>query len=92
MKIKCTYFKASGKYYADGEGVFDPALFEGCIYPKEIGVRLRELGKLPGLNSGTWLDGYFVVEPEDSYPELVKPDEPGNRKSNSCGLEACSAE
>lgn len=72
MKIKCTYFKASGKLYADGELEYDPAIFVGLTYPREYGVRMNEMGILPGLHSGTW-DGPFVCHPEDAYPELVLP-------------------
>ena len=73
MKIKCTYFKDTGKFYTEGEEEFDyDTLLKGLIYPREIGGRLKELCRLPGLQSGTW-NGPFVVEPEDTYPELVLP-------------------
>lgn len=70
IKIKCTYFKPSGKWYADGVDEFDSELFVGCIYPKEYGVRLLQLQRLPGLSSGTW-HGPFTVDVQDKYEELV---------------------
>ena len=70
VKITCVYFKDSGKYYCDGECEIAKSLLDGCIYPREIGQRLNSLKLLPGLHSGTW-DGPFLIEPEESYPELV---------------------
>ena len=72
IKIKCEYFKKSGKYYTSGEGEFSEELFKDCIYPREYGEKLRELALLPGLNSGTWLEGYFTID-NGSYTELVMP-------------------
>jgi hypothetical protein len=60
VRIRCTYFKYSGKYYCSGEGVFHVSDFKDCIYPKEYGQKLNNLEKLPGLHSGTW-DAYFTV-------------------------------
>ncbi len=72
IKIKCTYFKESGKYYSDGEGEFEESLFERLSYPSEYGKKLRELKLLPGLQSGNWND-YFVIDVENLYSELVLP-------------------
>ena len=73
IKIQCMYFKQSGKYYSDGCEWFDKLLFNGCIYPSEYGERLRELKKLPGLQSGTWEEGFFTVKVQGKYTELVMP-------------------
>jgi hypothetical protein len=72
VKVKCTYFKRSGKYYSDGEAEFDKSLFDRLSYPSEYGRRLRELGLLPGLNSGKWSE-FFVIDVENLYSELVTP-------------------
>lgn len=77
MKVRCTYFKESGKYYCDsteeGEWTeFPDGMFVSCIYPSQIGRRLRELEKLPGLVNGTW-NGPFTITVEGKYTELVLP-------------------
>lgn len=79
VKIKCTYFKPSGKYYADGCEWFAKKLFEGCIYPISYGKRLLELKSLPGLRSGIW-DGPFTVKVQGKYTELVIPTPPRSEK------------
>lgn len=71
IQVKCVYFKPSGKWYSYGAAQFDKALFEGCIYPREYGNRLRQKLLLPGLHDGYW-NGPFTVETE--YVELVLPD------------------
>lgn len=71
IKIKCVYFKSSGKYYSDGCEWFEKTLFDKCVYPSEYGKRLLELGKLPGLNSGIWQDGFLTVKVQGMYTELV---------------------
>ena len=68
--ITCTYFKGSGKYYTDGTECFPVSIFKDCIYPRDYGERLRDLRKLPGLESGYWPD-YFTVTVK--YTELVIP-------------------
>jgi len=70
MQIKCVYYKDSGKFYTEGEADFDESIFQGCLYPKEVGIRLNELKLLPGLQSGTW-DQPFTCYPLDLYPELI---------------------
>jgi hypothetical protein len=61
VRVKCTYFKERGKWYTDGDEEYDEAIFDGCIYPVDYGLRLQELGHLPGLQSGTWKDGHFTI-------------------------------
>jgi hypothetical protein len=68
--VECVYFKDTGKRYTDAQGEFPESWFEGCIYPRDYGRRLRELGKLPGLISGRW-EGPFTIEVYDKYTELV---------------------
>lgn len=75
MRIKFVYFKANGKFYATGECEWDNTVLVGCIYPREIGRKMNEACKLPGLSSGKW-DGPFTVGID--YPELVLPQEPGD--------------
>lgn len=70
--IRCIYFKSSGKYYTNGEESYPRETFKGCFYPSDLGKRLRELHKLPGIQNGYWSD-YFILEPEGMYPELVLP-------------------
>jgi len=69
--LKFIYFKDSGKYYTESEGLFPVEYFGGCIYPKQKGKKLLEMQKLPGIVGGTW-DGPFVVIAE--YAELVLPE------------------
>lgn len=70
VKIRCRYFKPSGKYYSEGCEWFERALFHGCVFPVEYGRRLLSLAILPGLQSGTW-DGPFTVSVCGKYEELV---------------------
>lgn len=70
--LKFVYMKESGKYYTGGELKIsvDDERFKGCIYPKDFGIRCRELKLLPGISGGTW-PGPFTVE--HNYTELVMP-------------------
>ena len=75
FKIKLTYFKPSGKYYAEGELEFAVSVCigsEGVPYMQDIFdyVReVRETGPLPGL-SGKW-DGPILVDCDEGYPGLI---------------------
>lgn len=76
-EVRCVYFKDSGKFYLYEKATFPVEYFEGCIYPRQCGERLRTDKKLPGLSSGEW-DGPFTIEVHNaklgiSYPELVLP-------------------
>lgn len=70
QKVKCVYYKDSGKYYGEGETVIDLVApsFKGCIYPIDFGRRMNMLHRLPGLQSGSWR-GPFTIEME--YIQLV---------------------
>jgi len=70
---KYLWFKTSGKYYTEGDGVDLP--ITGESYTRD---KIRELndGKMPGLSSSG--DEFFlvIIEDEESYPRLFHPVEP----------------
>lgn len=67
MKVKFTYFKASGKFYANGEGEFPDTDFWSFIdVVKDMQQRQETF---PGL-IGTW-NLPILVEKEDWPPHLV---------------------
>ncbi len=83
--VRCHYFKASGKWYADGEcdmrvetlisDPLSPYINDACDQVRRMAAG-HSTQSLPGLQSGTW-DGPIVVvvvsESEDSYPTLLLP-------------------
>lgn len=74
-KIECVYFKDSGKFYARDVERFPAALFapfDTPIYPRDYGMILLALGRLPGLIGGKW-NYCFTVCVNDEYPELITP-------------------
>lgn len=77
--IKITYFKDTGKLYTSAEhtGEFDACDPDGCCYMlgvKDWVKRLRCEGKLPGLQSGRWDDGYILIDCFEGYPCLILPE------------------
>lgn len=80
FKIKLTYFKASGKYYADGEcNVEASAIVCGAGTSKEYTIAytydvidaVALMDPHPGL-SGRWTEGPILVTgPEMSPPHLI---------------------
>lgn len=68
----CIYYRETGKHYSSGACLINTQHpdFAGCIYPREFGKRLRELNKLPSLQTGTWAS-FFTVQ--TNYTELVTP-------------------
>lgn len=66
MKIKLTYFKASGKYYCDGEYETSQE------YPFQIYEEVKSWnnGKLPGLSTGKW-EGHILISGEFIPPALI---------------------
>lgn len=79
VTIHTVYFTATGKFYAQAEGEFDPAIFQNCFTPAEVGRELRRLKQLPGIQSGIWNNPFTItfsnVQIGDrtlfGYPELV---------------------
>ena len=65
MKIKLTYFKENGTYYAEGEYESEEK------YPWEVFKEVRQMNKLPGL-VGHW-DGHILVETDYKFnvPQLI---------------------
>jgi len=73
IQVKCVYFKESGKQYASGSATFLRSDFGSLfIYPKDYGVYLNAVGKLPGLINGKW-GGPFTVKVGDCT-DLVIPE------------------
>lgn len=67
VKIKVTWYKKSGKYYAEGE-------FEGSIYPFEYLKQfneMRDVGIRPGLTSSMTQEFHALLEPKDGVPHMV---------------------
>lgn len=67
VKIKVTWYKKNGKYYAEGE-------FEGGIYPFEYLKQfdeMRAIGIRPGLTSSMTQEFHALLEPEDGVPHMV---------------------
>ena len=73
IQVKCVYFKESGKQYTSGSATFLRSDFGPLfIYPKDYGVYLNAVGKLPGLTNGKW-DGPFTVKVGDCT-DLIIPE------------------
>lgn len=72
VKYKATYFKESGKYYTEGEGVVDVDHY--WELPAAI-RKQREERDLPGVTGGVGL--YIVVEPIEpenfQIPFMIHP-------------------
>lgn len=68
MKIKCIWFKATGKYYTDGEGEIDDKAVEAFQSGRGIGAfhlaMIVEGRNLPGL-SGRFTDLACTVIGDD---------------------------
>lgn len=64
-----TYFRKSGKYYAEGKGVDLP--INGNGYTRNDLVRLNS-GGLPGLSPGSIASDFIIVvtDDEQSFPRL----------------------
>ena len=72
--VKLTYFKRSGKRYADG------TYYTQCEHAFEIYrevARMRQMGELPGLQPSPALTMGFVVlvEPLNGVPQLIGADD-----------------
>lgn len=77
--FRVVYFKGSGKFYTETtmtrEVRTDGA---GAPYMPDVVAYLRGLrdcdgeGSLPGL-SGTWAEGFILVDCEQGYPCLIPP-------------------
>ncbi len=67
-----TFFKPSGKYYSDAEGVDVP--ITGDVTTRESLMALNN-GIMPGLR--TRAAGFFIVitDDETSYPRLLHPED-----------------
>ncbi|QIG72730.1 hypothetical protein EVB97_172 [Rhizobium phage RHph_Y65] len=74
-KAKFTFYKESGKYYTEGEGI--APLYSHYDNSREALMKLNG-GKMPGL-SGPGNDFYLVIYPlndeSDIVPRLLKPGE-----------------
>lgn len=71
--VKCTYFKDTGKYYADGETRMDLlAISDAWDYIREK----NKNGGLPGLveSSRGWIILVEVPDHPHSHPKLILPD------------------
>ena len=66
-KVKLQYFKASGKYYSEGE--YDTSLEDWEVYA-EVKTMLR-LGTLPGLRDGC-VEFDVLVLPPCGVPGFIK--------------------
>lgn len=78
--VHLTYFKATGKYYSEGEVKTDrpgnddlvPAIHE--IWDEIQDMQMK--GQLPGLSSGSGKDFYILVQcpgHEHDHPRLIMP-------------------
>lgn len=66
------YFKPSGKWYESSEFKIDGLEHKAV---EEV-RRMRRVGALPGLTSGTW-DGFIMVQRRGgtgNYPTLIVPE------------------
>lgn len=79
FEIKLTYFKPSGKLYADGsfmcecDSIRSASTAPRSCYMYDAIDRVKELrteGKLPGLQSGKW-EGPILVDCDEGYPHLI---------------------
>jgi len=72
---KYLYFRASGKYYTEGEGVDLPINGDG--YTRDQ-IRALNNGKLPGLTETSRGVDFFIVVTDDneSFPRLLLPELP----------------
>jgi hypothetical protein len=70
-KVKLTYFKASGKYYSEGEYDSDHPWEEGWKIYSEVKNMLNSR-QLPGLIEGC-SEFYVLCEPVDGVPALIVP-------------------
>ena len=61
IKVQCMYFDHNRKYHCEGEDVYSPSIFDkNDISPSDIGKKLNNLGKLPGLVNGRW-HGHYII-------------------------------
>lgn len=66
MKVRFTYFKASGKYYASGEAEYPEEPFWDFITRMRDKVRAGEA--FPGM--GSWHDP-ILIQIQDQPPQLI---------------------
>ena len=79
MKSKFTYFKNTGKYYSEGEGIL-PNNFGWTYYSKEDLVKLNG-NRAPGLSFHGY-DLIWLVEEENGVPRLLV--ELDSKRKNDC--------
>lgn len=73
VDVKFTYFKESGKYYAEGTAQIEATILEGdSVYLYDVMDEVAHMirnDKLPGL-AGTW--GHAILlEAENMVPQLM---------------------
>lgn len=67
-KVKLTYFKRSGKYYANGEYRTDPMMYYDIVTEVR---RMLNGGNLPGLVDGC-KEFDILVEVRNAPPHLIR--------------------
>ena len=78
--FKLTYFKPTGKFYSNDSFEAEVRVCEGTTIPYMPDIVAKVRGwrdtrgqrALPGLSGEGW-DGFILVDCEDGYPCLIKP-------------------
>lgn len=82
VAFKLIYFRNTGKYYFDGEEVYNCRICDNSdvVYMYDYISHIRGLRRnqsqgscLPGLCS-LWLDGYVLINCENGFPHLLLPE------------------
>ena len=73
VTVRCTYFGKKGYFYMNAKQIFLASDFGPLfVRPRDYGVYLNAVGKLPGLTNGKW-DGPFTVKVGDCT-DLIIPE------------------